>query len=143
VAPIAICVNNEQQAELEIWAHKDKTEHRLSKRARIVLLSATGEKRSVIAKTLQVNQSVVTKWKKRFVAHGIDGLLDRCRSGRPRKYNAQTEKSVLSVLDRKPPTGFSRWNRFLIAEELGDVTAHQVWRIMRKNEISLKDGRSQ
>jgi transposase len=135
--PIAIYINDEQRIALESLIHKDKTESRLSRRAVIILQTIAGEKRSTIAKSLGVNPSVVTKWKKRFAIDGIDGLLDMPRSGRPRKYNTYTEERVLSVLDKKPPSGAPRWNRFLIAAELGDVTAHQVWRIMKKNKISL------
>jgi transposase len=138
VISITINLKKEQQEILESWICKGKTELRWTKRALIILLSAAGEKRLVIANSLEINPSVVTKWKKRFVAYGVNGLLDMPRSGRPRKYNEDTEMRVLSVLDQKPPSGFSRWNRPLIAAELGDVTAHQVWRIMRKKEIRLE-----
>jgi transposase len=73
--------------------------------------------------------------KKRFVAHGIDGLFDRLRTGRPRKYNDNTEKIILSILDKQPPQGRLRWNRFLITGELGDLTAHQVWLVVKKNKV--------
>jgi|GEM_PF-2870490 hypothetical protein len=71
---------------LESLIHKDKTESRLSKRAIIILQTVAGEKRSTIAKSLGVNPSVVTKWKKCFAVDGVDGLLDMPRSGRHRKY---------------------------------------------------------
>ncbi|HUN53971.1 MAG TPA: helix-turn-helix domain-containing protein [Smithella sp.] len=140
--PILICINDAQRDVLESWSRKETINRRLPSRALIILLSASGERRWAIARYLGINQSVVTKWKKRFVAFGIDGLLDRSRAGRPRKYNNHTEKRVLSVLDKQPPSGFSHWNRFLIATELGDVTAHEVWRVLRKNEISLDYRRS-
>ena len=141
--PILIYINDAQRDVLESWGRKDTINRRLSSRALIILLSASGEKRSAVASCLGINQSVVTKWKKRFVAYGIDGLLEKPRSGRPRKYNNHTEMRVLSVLDKQPPSGFSHWNRFLIATELGDVTAHQVWRVLKKNEIRLDYRRSQ
>jgi transposase len=142
MAPITICLNQEQQERLENWIGEDNTEHRYARRAFIILLSAAGEKRLAIATSLKLNPSVVTKWKKRFAAYGVNGLLDNPRSGRPRKYNDETEKRVLSVLNKKPPPGVYCWNRPLIAAELGDVTAHQVWRVMKKNRISMEHRRA-
>jgi transposase len=63
----------------------------MSGRALIILLTAASEKRLTIADRLMINPRVATKWEKRFVAYGIDGLLDMPRSGRPRKYNDETE----------------------------------------------------
>jgi len=138
LTPIKITMSEEQRVTLENWTRKGKTERRLSERARIILLSASGEGRAVIAKNLDITPRVVTKWRKRFVAHGTDGLFDLPRSGKPSKYNEQTERRVLSVLDNQPPSGYARWNGPLVAAELGDVTEHQVWRVMRKNGISLE-----
>jgi len=139
MTPIEIGLKKEQQEILRNWICENNTEHHYIKRALIILWSAAGgEKRLAIATSLKLNPSVATKWKKRFTACGIDGLLDKPRSGRPRKYGDETEKRVLSILDKKPPSGVSCWNRSLIAAELGDVTAHQVWRIMNKSMISME-----
>ena len=57
-------------------------------RARIVLLAADGERNAVIAQRLDVNVSVVSRWRKRFCEAGLAGLDDRRRSGRPRSFPA-------------------------------------------------------
>lgn len=62
----------------------------MSGRALIILLTDAGEKRLTIANRLAINPGVVTKWKKRFVAYGIDGLRDMPQSGRLCKYNDET-----------------------------------------------------
>jgi hypothetical protein len=53
------------------------------------------------------------------------------------KYNAETGKRILVVLDRPPPAGFARWTGGLIAAELGDVHAQHVWRFLRAQKIDL------
>jgi transposase len=136
--PIKIIMNEEQRVTLETWTRRGKTERRMSERARIILLSAAGEERAAIAEGLDVTPGIVTKWRRRFIAHGTDGLFDMPRSGKPRIYDELTERRVLSVLDNQPPSGFARWNGPLVAAELGNVTAHQVWRILRKKGISLE-----
>jgi hypothetical protein len=37
-----------------------------------------------------------------------------------------------------PPAGYSRWNGRLLAEHLGGVSQHQVWRVMRKHDLHLE-----
>jgi len=44
----------------------------------------------------------------------------------------------LKALDEPPPAGYSRWNGRLLAEHLGNVSQHQVWRVMRKHDLHLE-----
>ena len=136
--PIRITLSEEQKEVLENWTRKGKTEKRLADRARMILLSAAGEDRASIARKIDVMPSVVTKWRKRFVEQGIEGLSDLSRPGKPPRYDETTEQRVLTILDKSPPPGFTRWNGPLISRELGDISVHQVWRVMRSKGISLE-----
>ena len=64
------------------------------------------------------------------------------RSGPPRRYTATTERRILARLDTPPPSGRGRWNGRLLAEALGDVSADQVWAVLRKHGIQLQCRRS-
>ena len=44
----------------------------------------------------------------------------------------------LKALDEPPPAGYSRWNGRLLAEHLGNVSQHPVWRVMRKHDLHLE-----
>jgi transposase len=55
-------------------------------RARIVLAAAAGEENASSAERLGVSLNTVIKWRKRFFEEGMDGLVDRKRSGRPRSF---------------------------------------------------------
>jgi transposase len=46
------------------------------------------------------------------------------------------------LLDQPPPDGYAQWNGRLLAEALGDVSADQVWRILRRRQIQLQRRRS-
>ncbi len=51
-------------------------------RARIVLAAAAGDANAQIARDLGVHVDTVRKWRRRYCAHGMDGLRDRPRPGR-------------------------------------------------------------
>jgi len=136
--PIRMTVSEEQRAILESWTRRGTTEKRYAERAKIVLLSASGETRHSIARRLSVSPGVVSKWRKRFLEQGVHGLFDLSRSGKPSRYDETTEQRVLDVLDHDPPKGYARWNGPLVAQELGDVSVHQVWRVLRTKGISLE-----
>ena len=136
--PIEITDSEEQRAVLESWMRKGKTEKRYAERAKIILLSSAGERRDAIAKQMGLAPGIVSKWRRRFLTEGIEGLFDLSRPGKPPRYDDVTEERILAVLDKHPPKGFARWNGPLVAKELGDVNVHQVWRVLRKKGISLE-----
>jgi transposase len=61
--------------------HKSPSRDKL--RARIVLDAAHGLSNAEIARRCAVMVDTVRKWRGRFAAEGLDGLIDRKRSGRP------------------------------------------------------------
>src|ERR1700674_3917704 len=112
-------------------------EHRLKIRSQIILKAAEGCSGREIGKSLRIPEVTVSKWRRRFLRHGIAGLEDAPRSGKPAKYDEVTVNRGLELLDRNPPVGYGRWNGRLIAQHLGDVTPDQVWRILRQQGIEL------
>ena len=133
---------DEDRRILESRVRSSKTEQRQVLRARIILAASTGEKTLSIAKDLKVRPNTVSKWRIRFAREGLAGLDDAARPGKPGSYTQDTEKRVLSKLDEPPPEGYARWNGRLLSEALGDVTKHQVWRLLRRHHISLERRRS-
>ena len=84
----------------------------------------------------------VSKWRTRFREKGIQGLQDTPRQGSPRRYGQDTERRILEALDEPPPQGFPSWTGSLLARRLGDVSAHQIWRTLRRQGIHLQRRRS-
>ena len=134
---ISIELSNKQRETLRSWLRSGTTENRLARRADIVLRAARGEKNATIARELHTRTATVSKWRHRFATEGIPGLHDRPRTGRPPVYDNETERRILALIDEQPPEGHSRWTGPLIAEHLGDVSRHKVWRVLRKRNISL------
>ena len=74
----------EKQA-LQRLVRRSKTARAVAFRARIVLKCGRGMSNADVAEELETTQQTVGKWRKRFVQHRLDGLLDEPRVGAPRK----------------------------------------------------------
>lgn len=135
-------LSDQDRAVLESWIRSTKTEQRTAFRARILLAAAEGEANTEIAARLSTRPATVSKWRLRFATHRIAGLGDAPRPGKKRHYGAETEKRILAKLDQSPPEGYATWSGGLIAEDLGDVSKHQVWRVLRKHGIHPQRRRS-
>lgn len=137
-----IRLDPETRATLEGWVRAKKTEQRMVRRARIVLLAADGMASRAIAREVGVMTGVVSIWRKRFAASGITGLKDNPRPGAKRVYCDATDKRILAKLDEPVPTGRARWDGKLIAKALGDVDVNYVRRFLRKQKIDLAGRKS-
>ncbi len=86
-SPFVIELSDEERQRLESLVRRRTAEQRMVLRARIVLATAQGEENATIAERLGVALNTVIKWRKRFFEEGMDGLVDRKRSGRPRTFS--------------------------------------------------------
>ena len=77
------------RAQLEPLARARSTPQALAFRCQIVLCAAAPENPSNqdIAAELGCDRHTVGQWRERFVAHGLEGLQDLPRSGRPRSFS--------------------------------------------------------
>jgi len=136
-APEIVLSENDRNS-LQSWSRSRTIEKRASERATIILKAASGMTNKEIAAEMKIREASVSMWRSRFVQLGLSGLDDKHRSGKPPVYGEDIEERVLSVLDKNPPKGFGKWNGPLIAEILGDVSEHKVWRVLKKHGISLE-----
>jgi transposase len=104
----------------------------LAQRARIVLLAADGMSNTGIAQAVGVSRPTVIGWRDRYAAHGLAGLEDEPRSGRPRTIDHA--KVVTATLTPPPKKyGVTHWSTRLLARHLGigDATVAKAWREYR------------
>ena len=81
---VEITLTDEERSVLEAWTSRRKTAQALALRARIVLAAAGQLTNAEIAEREGVSRPTVTKWRNRFAAQRLEGLLDEPRPGRPR-----------------------------------------------------------
>jgi transposase len=133
-----IGLSEAEKETLLTWIRSGTTEHRMVERARIILMAADKIPTQTIARRLKTRPARVSKWRTRFSRRGIEGLRDATREGAPCRYGKDTERRILEILDETPPKGYSSWTGSLVAQRLGDVSKHQVWRVLNRHEIQLQ-----
>src|SRR5271157_2747315 len=140
--PTTLTLTPEDRSTLESWVRAGKTERRLAERARMVLAAANGQGTIAIARAQRRRPATVSKWRVRFSQAGLTGLQDAPRPGAAPRYDENTRRRVLDQLDQPPPAGHGTWTGALVANALGDVSKHQVWRVLRTQGIHLQRRRS-
>ena len=88
---------------LEALARAGTVEARLARRARTVLLLGTGHSVRVTAERVGLAPRMVQHWKRRFLEHGVAGLEDAPRPGRPKVIPLRKEARILADTQRRPP----------------------------------------
>lgn len=128
MAPLTL--TPEEQQTLQEWARRRKTAQALALRARMILAAAQGRPNKVIAGELRVKKQTVGKWRARFLARRVDGLLDEPRPGAPRKItDAHVERVVTLTLESKPADA-TQWSTRSMARTVGmsQTAISRIWR---------------
>ena len=89
ISPFVIHLSATEKAALEAMARKYTSPYRNVIRARIVLYAAMGMGNDHIAARLDTPRQIVSKWRKRFFEHGLAGLEEQARGGRPARFPPQ------------------------------------------------------
>ena len=137
-----IVLSDDEHSVLESWVRSGTTEHRIVQRARMILRLAEGATNQAVAEELGTRPARVSKWRTRFAADRLAGLSDAPRPGKPLSYGSAADRRILEALDEAPPKGYATWTGTLLAEHLGDISADQVWRVLRRHGIQLQRRRS-
>lgn len=128
----------DQRRRLSDLAQAGGTSPRISRRAAIVIRAAEGHTNLAIARELGISTAAVARWRQRFVAHGVAGVLhDAPRSGRPPVISAsQVVDLIRTTLDEMPPGG-RRWSARSLARRVG-IGKSSVQRIWKSHGIERR-----
>jgi len=136
----ALTVTELEQRELESLAHRARSAPAVARRARVVLACAAGGDNRTVARRLRLAPATVGKWRQRFIARRVAGLLDEPRPGAPRTISdQQIEDIVVRTLERTP-RGATHWSTREMARATG-LSAMAISRIWRA--FSLQPHRTQ
>ena len=81
---------------------KQTKEARVFRRVQAVRDVVKGQRIQHVADTLQCTYSALRKWVPRFANQGLQGLVDRPRSGRPPKVTCALEPHRNRLIDQDP-----------------------------------------
>ena len=99
-----LVVKAAQKAELEEIARSLSLPAGFVLRAKIVLLLDAGLSYAAVAEKLNTTTPTVGKWKKRFLAQGLDGLETHRPGQAPKKLTPKLRARILNATRHKPKT---------------------------------------
>jgi transposase len=137
-----LAVTDEQRALLVRGARAATSTQAFALRCRIVLACADPKAaNSHIAAELGVSVPTIAKWRTRFIAHGMAGLADEPRVGRPPSILLDRVEEVMALTLESVPRNATHWSRASMAERSG-LSKSTIGRIWRRFELKphLVDG---
>ena len=134
VAPQVI-LTDEQRTALQRWARGRTTPVRLVRRAKIILLAAEGKENRQIAEELDIERTIVGRWRGRFAAQGLAGIeKDAPRGGRSPSKRQRVAPRIVEVTTQHTPPNATHWTTNTLARHLG-VSQSMVSRVWRANGL--------
>ncbi len=125
-----LSLNREERETLQNWARRPKSAQALAQRARVVLACAEGRSNTTVARQLNLSRPTVGKWRSRFLARRLDGLLDEPRPGAPREISDAAVERVLNLTLETRPRDATHWSTRAMARRCGlsQSAVSRIWR---------------
>ena len=125
-----IVLSKEERETLERWVRRPKTAQALALRARIILACGESKSNAAVAQEVGVIAGTVSKWRLRFIAQGLDGLLDEPRPGAPRKISDGDVERVITLTLETTPADATHWSTRSMASRSGmsQSAVSRIWR---------------
>ena len=132
-----LTLTDQQRAVLQHRVRAKGEPARVVERARVVLLAADGLPGVEIAERVGCSEPTVIRWRHRFAEHGLAGLADEPRSGKPPTIEQSLRDEILSITLSEPPTelGITHWSSRLLADWMrrrGSTVSHatvaRIWK---------------
>jgi transposase len=105
----ALVISESEQKELHSIVRSRSMPHSLVRRARIVLLSASGASNRAVARECGVSAPIVSLWRSRYQHDGLAGLHGELRPGRPRTYGDDKIAGLLRTVLQSKPEVVTHW----------------------------------
>ena len=125
-----LVLSDDERTALESITRRHKSAQNAALRARIVLLCADGRDNGGVSEVLGITRQTVGKWRERFLALRLEGLVDEPRPGAPRSIaDTAVEEVVIRTLETTPK-GQTHWSRSTMAKASGlsDSSIGRIWR---------------
>lgn len=125
-----VTLNQTQLAELTEIAQSRSLPAGYVFRAKLILLLAEGISYNQIKQRLQTTAPTISRWKRRFLAHGVDGLDTHHPGQEPTVLTAALRAKILAATRKRPADGSTHWSCRKLAQRLGisKDAVHRVWK---------------
>jgi transposase/transposase-like protein len=132
----ALILTEQEQETLQRWARRAKSSQALALRSRVVLACAGPEVPAVVqvARQMGIAPDTVRKWRRRFLAGRLDGLVDEPRPGRPATIGVDQVEAVVVATLEETPHDATHWSRAQMAQRSG-LSKSTIGRIWKKFQL--------
>jgi transposase len=137
---VEIKLSGNERKTLERWARRHSSAQSLALRCRIVLACAEDRTNQDIASELRIHPVTVSKWRRRFAADRLDGLVDAPRPGAVRTINDDTVEAVVVDTLESAPADATHWSTRGLAAKHG--ISHQTVVRSGGRSVSSRGGRT-
>jgi len=115
--PLVLSANDKEQ--LRGIAQSRALPNGIVRRARMVLLSAGGMRNTQIAAQMGTSVALVSFWRRRYRQHGVTGLHDELRPGRPRTHDDDRIAALINKALKTKPKAATHWTVRSLSAETG------------------------
>jgi transposase len=126
-----ILISDADRERLERLVRDRNTPQKLVWRARIVLLASDGLTAEAIAAAVGKSLLTVRRWRRRYMAKGVDGLLkDATRPPGRKPLTAEAIKRVVRMTLHERPANATQWSARSMAKAAGIsyTSVQRIWR---------------
>jgi hypothetical protein len=111
-----LTLTESEREQLVRWSRRAKSSQVLALRSRIVLACAQRADNKSVAAQLNCAEATVGKWRRRFVAERLDGLVDEPRPGRPPSISVEQVEAIVVATLEETPKHATHWSRASMGE---------------------------
>ena len=127
---VPIVLSDDERQTLDRWARRRTSSQALALRCRIVLACAEGLSNLEAGTRLGVHAATIGKWRGRFAARRLEGLVDEPRPGAPRTITDEQVERVITMTLEQTPTDATHWSTREMARATGmsQTAIVRIWK---------------
>lgn len=133
---------NKELSHIQAIRHRGQHNTRVVTRARILLLTSTGEGQDRMAVGLGIGRSTVQRTRDHYRAGGLNrALYDAPRTGQPPKLDEKAAAHLVAIACSDPPEGRDHWTLKLLQQRMlqdgkvTEISTVALWKRLKKRGI--------
>lgn len=126
-----ISLRPDERTQLKTMLRSRSLPASIVRRATIILLADDGLSNLNIATKLDISNSTVGFWRRRFALYCMQGLYDELRPGRPRSLEDDRVADLISTVLHTKPSNATQWSVRTCAQHAGisRSTVHRIFKM--------------